>query len=112
MIDRDPSYLEDMLAYAKDAVDLLGSADAAALESDKRTRYAVIRAVEVVGEAAAKVSPEARAHLSDLPWRQIAGMRNVLIHGCRGLDADLVVETVRDHFPPLIERLKKALGEG
>ncbi|MFN3511798.1 MAG: DUF86 domain-containing protein [Phenylobacterium sp.] len=75
MIDRDPSYLEDMLAYAK-------------------------------------VSPEGRARLPALPWRQIVGMRNVLIHGYRGLDAGLVVETVRDHFPPLIERLKKALGEG
>lgn len=111
MNDRDQSLLEDMLVYATDAVELLGDADASALAVDKRTRYAVIRAVEVVGEAASKVSAEGRGALPALPWRQAIGMRNVLIQGYNSLDLGLIVKTVRDHFPPLVELLKSALGE-
>ena len=111
MNDRDQSLLEDMLAYATDAIELLGHADASALAADKRTHYAVIRAVEVVGETASKVSREGREALPALPWRQAIGMRNVLIHGYHGLDLGLIVETVRNHFPPLVDLLKSALGE-
>jgi uncharacterized protein with HEPN domain len=110
MNGRDQSYLEDMLSFAEDAIELLGEADAPALAVDKRTRYAVIRAMEVVGEAAAKISEETRGRLAEAPWRQIVGMRNVLIHGYRGLDMTVVVETVRNHFPVLVAQLKRALG--
>jgi len=110
MNGRDHSYLEDMLSFAEDAIELLGAVDAEALAGDKRTRYAVIRAMEVVGEAAAKVSEETRADLSQTSWRQITGMRNVLIHGYRGLDMAVVVETVRNDFPALVTQLKRALG--
>lgn len=111
MNDRDQSLLEDMLAYAADAIELLGDRDAAAMALDKRTHYAVIRAVEVVGEAASKVSADGRASLPAVPWRQAIGMRNMLIHGYASLDLGLIVETVRDHFPPLVEQLKRALGD-
>jgi uncharacterized protein with HEPN domain len=111
MNERDRSYLDDMLSYARDAIDLLGHADATSLAADKRSRYAVIRAVEVVGEAAAKVSEEARAALPAIAWRQAIGMRNVLIHGYQGLDIGLVVETVRKHFPGVVTLLEQALGE-
>ena len=111
MMDRDQSYLEDMLSYARDAIELLGDQDAVSLATDKRTRYAVIRAAEVVGEAAAKVSAKGRDGLPDIPWRQAIGMRNVLIHGYQGLEVRLIVETVREHFPLLVKQLKQALGE-
>ena len=111
MSDRDLSHLEDMLTFARDAIELLGERDAVMLAADKRTRYAVIRAAEIVGEAATKVSPDGRSRLSDIPWRQAVGMRNVLIHGYRGLDLSLIVETVRDHFPPLVLQLENALRD-
>ncbi len=111
MSDRDLSHLEDMLAYARDAIELLGEMNAVALAVDKRTRYAVIRAAEIVGEAASKVSSESRIRLPELPWRQAVGMRNVLIHDYRGLDLSLIVETVRDHFPPLVIQLENALRD-
>jgi uncharacterized protein with HEPN domain len=111
MSDRDRSYLEDMLSYALDAIELLGTADGPALASDKMRRYAVTRAAEIVGEAAAKVSAERRAQLPSVPWRSAIGMRNILIHGYVGLDLAILVDTVRNHFPPLIESLREALGD-
>lgn len=110
MNKRDRSLLEDMASFAADAVDLLGDRDAAALLTDKRTQYAVIRAVEVVGEAASKVSPETRAMLADLPWRQATGMRNILIHAYHDLDLSAVVKAVREHLPALVTRLGEILG--
>jgi uncharacterized protein with HEPN domain len=111
MISRDLSLLEDMAAYAEDAVELLGEQDALALELDKRTRYAVIRALEVLGEAASKVSAETRSELQDLPWRQATGLRNVLIHDYSALDLSIVVKVVREELPPLIARIRKVLGD-
>ena len=111
MNERDQTYFEDMLSYSVDAVAFLGAAEPADLAADKLTRYALIRAVEIVGEAASKVSPDARAELADLPWRRIIGMRNTLIHGYRGMNLDLLVEVVRDHLPSLVSRLEQILGD-
>jgi uncharacterized protein with HEPN domain len=111
MTDRDESYLEDMLAYAVDAIELLADADASALAVDKMRRYAVIRAVEVVGEAASKVSRERRDSLPDLPWRAAIGMRNVLIHNYVGLELAIVADTVRNDFPNLVRALRRVLGD-
>lgn len=111
MNERDQTYFEDMLSYSADAIEFLGAANATDLEADKRTRYALIRAVEIVGEAASKVSPAAKAELPEVPWREIVGMRNTLIHGYRGLDLKLVVEAVKDHLPSLVARLSRLLGD-
>ncbi len=97
MTGGDESYLEDMLSYALDAIELLADA--------------VTRAVEIVGEAATRVSAERRAALPDIPWRAAIGMRNILIHGYAGLDAAILANTVRGQFPTLVEDLRKALGE-
>lgn len=107
---RDRSLMEDMRAFAADAVEL-GDLDAAGLRADKRSQYAVIRAVEVLGEAASKVDAETRARLSELPWRAAIGMRNILIHGYHQLDLALVVKTVREDLPPLVARLEAILGD-
>ena len=111
MNKRDRSLLEDMATYAADAIELLGDLDSAALQSDKRARYAVIYAIEVIGEAAAKVSAETRATLQTLPWREAIGMRNILIHAYNELDLTTVVKVVREHLPPLIADLRDALRE-
>ena len=111
MNELDRTYFEDMLSYGRDAVEFLSDADATDLTTNKRSRYALMRAVEIVGEAASKVSAPARANLPDIAWRQIIGMRNTLIHGYRGLDLKIVIEAVRDYMPGLIVRLQRLLEE-
>ena len=105
----DQSRLEDMIGYASDAIELLGSLDAAALEADKRSQYAVVRAVEVIGEAASHITAETRAVLPDLPWNQVIGMRNILIHRYHDFDLATVVKTVREHLPALIIEIGRIL---
>lgn len=110
MNDTDRERLEDMATYAQDAIELLGAREAADLEVDKRTRFAVIHALEVVGEAAAKVSTTTRQNVPNLPWARIVGMRNSLIHGYRDIDLDRVVGVIRDELPTLIATIEFALG--
>ncbi len=73
-------------------------------------QLALTRLVEIVGEAAARVSSERQARHPDIPWRIIAGTRNRLIHGYDVVDLDVLWDTVTDDLPPLIVQLETALA--
>jgi uncharacterized protein with HEPN domain len=71
--------------------------------------FAIVRAIEVIGEAASKVTAETRAASLDIPWASIVGMRNRLVHGYFDIDLDVVWKTVTEEIPPLYGLLKKLL---
>jgi uncharacterized protein with HEPN domain len=105
----DREHLADMLQFAEEAIELLGALDAAALVADRRTLRAVSYDVLVIGEAAGRVSREARTQLPEIPWDRIIGMRHRLAHGYDEIRLDVVVETVRKALPPLIAILRRGL---
>ena len=76
------------------------------LDTDEMLLFALVRAVEIVGEAAGKVSAEGRADLPQLPWSTIVGMRNRLVHAYFDIDRDILWTTVTQALPPLLEQLK------
>ncbi len=71
---------------------------------------AVIRQVEVIGEAARKVSEETRKRHTEVPWKDMAGMRDKLIHGYFGVDLDAVWDTVTEDIPRLKAMIQGLLG--
>jgi uncharacterized protein with HEPN domain len=73
---------------------------------------ALVRLIEVVGEAANKVSPETRERTSSIPWRQIIDMRNHVVHAYMDVDVDVVWDTIVDDLPPLIHQLQAILPPG
>jgi uncharacterized protein with HEPN domain len=75
--------------------------------ADVRTQDAAIRNLEIIGEAAKNLSVETRSRRADIPWRQIAGMRDMLIHQYFGVNLELVWTTVQVEIP----RLKQAVEE-
>jgi len=80
------------------------------LENNAMLRMALTRAVEIVGEAASQVSEGGRAELNAIPWEQIVGMRNRLVHAYFDINADILWDTVQLALPTLLEQLKAALG--
>jgi uncharacterized protein with HEPN domain len=76
------------------------------LDADRMLLFAVVRAVEVIGEAASKVSEETRAMAPGIPWGGIVSMRNRLIHGYFDIDTDIVWKTVTDELPALLPELR------
>jgi uncharacterized protein with HEPN domain len=79
---------------------------------DDKTVYAVIRAIEIIGEAAKQIPDEARQNYADIPWKDMAGMRDVLIHDYIGVDFETVWLTVKEKIPeirPMIEKMARDL---
>jgi len=106
---RDPLvYLEDILdAIAKAEEFVCGLSREAFLRDDKAV-YAVVRALEIVGEAAKQVPPDLRERAPEVPWRDMAGMRDKLIHSYTSVDIEVVWRTVTEELPqirPLVVRL-------
>ena len=73
---------------------------------DKKTIPAVIRCLEVIGEASKKITPEIKNHFLELPWKRMAGMRDKLIHDYFGVDLEKIWLTVKNDLPPLHEKLR------
>jgi uncharacterized protein with HEPN domain len=78
---------------------------------DKRTRNAVLRSFEVMGEASRRVSPEFRAGHPEIPWRKIMNFRNKLIHDYFGLDYLLVWKTAQEEVPSLLPLIMGLIGQ-
>ena len=79
------------------------------LDTDRMLLFAIVRAIEVIGEAASKVTSETQDTSPEIPWASIVGMRNRLIHGYFDIDSDVVWKTVTDEIPGLRRSLKARL---
>ena len=73
------------------------------------TQDAVIRRLEIIGEAVKNIPPEFRDEYPDIPWRKIAGLRDVLIHGYFGVDLDLTWGIVKGDLPELERKIARIL---
>lgn len=105
-------YLRDILDCAEKAERFLeGIPSVSALEKDDRTLFAVIRALEVIGEAAKHVPEEFRSKHPHVAWRGMTGMRDKVVHEYFGVDAEVVWRTVREDLPPLRKAIEHILTD-
>jgi uncharacterized protein with HEPN domain len=98
--------INHMVEAAEQALAFVAGRDRSDLDSDVMLRLALTRLVEIIGEAAAQVSDAARRELADVPWPQIVGMRNRLVHAYFDINADILWDTVQVALPELLEKLK------
>src|SRR5476651_76072 len=94
-------YLQDILEAIANIEEFLGTLSLEEFRIDKKTLHAVVRDLEVIGEAVKKV-PEAICNLHPgIPWQRIAGMRDILIHHYFAIDVEIVWDVVRNKLPEL-----------
>jgi uncharacterized protein with HEPN domain len=105
---KDSVRVAHILEAAQDIRHFLEGKDRAALDSDKMLLYAVIRAIEIIGEATSQISTQTRSHHPELPWRDAVGMRNQLIHAYINVDPDIVWKTATVAIPALVSEIKRA----
>jgi len=109
MSPEDRVRLLHMVEAAEDAMSFVAGRSRSELELDRKTLFAVIRCVEIVGEAAAKISETTRACAPDIPWGAIVGMRNRLVHAYFDVDTDVVWKTATIELPALKNRIQTLL---
>lgn len=100
-----------MLDHAKEAVELITGQDKTVLQHNRVLELALIRLVEIVGEASSKVSSETQSKYPSIPWPQAIGMRNRLIHGYDSVDSEVLWDTIEVDLPSLITKLETILGQ-
>ncbi len=98
--------LRDMLDHAREAVTLIKNRSRADLDSDRLLNLGLVRLLEIVGEAARRVPGEIQRAHPEIPWPEIVGLRNRLIHGYGSIDFDVVWQIVAADLPPLIAALE------
>ena len=103
----DEVSLRHMLEHAREAVTFVAGKDRSDLEASRMLSLALVRLIEIVGEAANRVSKTRQKQFPQLPWERIIGMRNRLIHGYDVVDLDIVWQTVTEELPSLITILEK-----
>lgn len=102
-------YLRDMLENAEKALSFVEGLDYDSFYNDDKALYAVIRALEIIGEAARQIPEDVREANSEIPWREISGMRNKLTHEYFGVNTKVVWRTVQEDLPAIIPALQKML---
>ena len=104
---RDEAYLLDMLLAAREAAGFAAAVDNFdTFRANRMAQLAILKASEIVGEAASRVGNEFAAAHPGIPWRAIIGMRNRLVHDYAGIDLERVWETVQRDIPRLIALLE------
>jgi uncharacterized protein with HEPN domain len=105
-------YLQDILDAMDETSMFTDGMSFKTFAQDRKTINAVVRSLEVLGEAAKRIPEDLRAQAPDVPWKRMAGMRDKLIHEYFGVDLSIVWAVINDELPPFrpeIERLLRKL---
>jgi uncharacterized protein with HEPN domain len=103
--------LQHMLDAAQKAIDFTETTSRAGLDSDEQLSLSLVRLLEIIGEAAKNVSEETRKCMPSIPWREIAGTRDRLIHGYFDVDFNIVWKIIKSDLPRLVSQLQLMLSQ-
>ena len=111
MSRRDPAArLRHMLNHAREAVAMVRGKTRAALDTDRQLNLALVRLLEIIGEAASRIPESERPTNSNIPWAQIVSLRNRLIHGYDAVDFDVLWQILTCDLPPLVSSLERLIS--
>ncbi|MCK9211702.1 MAG: DUF86 domain-containing protein [Ignavibacteriaceae bacterium] len=110
-MNRDQSYLLDVFESSKIIASYLDQKTIEDFLEDIQLQDSVIRRLEIIGEATARISVDTQNLYPSIPWREMKGMRNLLIHEYDEIDTELVWKTAKDDIPMLVIQLSKILNK-
>jgi uncharacterized protein with HEPN domain len=111
MSRHDPTVaLRQILSHAREAIEISQGKSRADLDSNRLLNLALTRLIEIIGEAANRVPESLRAKYPELPWLQMVGARNRLIHGYDSVDFDILWAIVTKDLPVMIQQIEEILG--
>lgn len=99
-----------MLEAAREGMAFVHSRTRSDLDTDAQLRFAVIRALEIIGEAASRIEPAFRTAHPEIPWQPIIGARNRLVHAYFDIDHDIIWATVTQALPKLVPIIEALLA--
>ncbi len=108
-MQREPAYLLDILNSAMKAVEYVNGKTLDEFLEDSQNQDAVIRRIEIIGEAAGRINQDFQNQYPELPWKEMKAMRNLLIHEYDDVDAEEVWKTVKTDLPELIRMLQEII---
>ena len=107
----DSIRMRHMLVHGREALDMIRDRQREELQADRMLQLALTRLVEIVGEAASRVSHLSQQQHPQIPWLQIRGLRNRLVHSYDAVDLDILWVITQQDLPRLVEWLQGILGE-
>lgn len=111
MVNRDLTRFHHMLDCAKAICQFSTGRTRQDLDSDRIFASAIMREFEVLGEAANAISSHTQSRFPEIPWKEVIGMRNQLIHAYFDIDHDIVWKTLQTALPDLIPKIEKAIAQ-
>ncbi|MFY4729636.1 DUF86 domain-containing protein [Nitrospira sp. BLG_2] len=106
----DDVRLRHMLDAAREALGFVRGRNRVDLNSDRQLVLALVKTIEIIGEAAFRTSENTQAQFPEIRWEDIVGMRHRLVHAYFDINLDVLWKTVQDDLVPLIVRLEQMLG--
>ena len=100
-----------MIEATETALNFVTARQRADLNSDQMLLFALVRAIEIIGEAAGRVTEATQAAAAEIPWSLVVSMRNRLIHAYFDVDSDVVWKTATEELPALLPKLRELAGE-
>ena len=110
MLKPDKVRLQHMVDAANEALSFIAQKSRTELTTDRTLALALVKSIEILGEAASKVSRELRSQSPEIPWADIIAMRNRLIHTYFDVNLDIVWQTVTVELPSLVDQIEKLLA--
>ncbi len=104
-------HLDDISLAARKALEFVKGMDYEHFLRDEKTAYAVVRALEILGEATKRIPTDVRGRFPEIPWRSMAGIRDKLLHDYVSVNLEVVWKTVTEDLPPLLPKIQRVMDE-